>query len=46
MILSKIYSDGMIIQRNKENIVEGETKKNTKVKLDFANDLRHGNPCQ
>lgn len=37
MILSKIYSDGMIIQRNKGNIVEGETKKNTKVKLDFAN---------
>lgn len=36
MKLSSIYSNGMIIQRNKENILEGNTDANRTVKVSFA----------
>lgn len=35
MILSKIYSDGMMLQRNRGNVIDGQTKPETKVVVSF-----------
>ncbi|MCR5848876.1 MAG: hypothetical protein K6G75_12290 [Lachnospiraceae bacterium] len=42
MRLSKIYSDGMIIQRNTENIVEGVATPGNEVRLYFDKDIYEG----
>ena len=38
MVLSNIYSDGMILQRNAENIIEGTTLAGDKVNVVFDNE--------
>ena len=42
MRLSKIYSDGMIIQRNAENIVEGVATPGNEVRLYFDKKIYEG----
>lgn len=38
MVLSAIYSDGMVIQRDKANVIEGKTKPDTTVNIRFNNE--------